>query len=248
MAIRMAALMVVLAAFALPGHAAPAAPQLVVLTEQSPPASMQVNGQITGHETEKMVEMLKRSGMAYKLDILPWKRGFSMAERDNNTCLFPTTRTPEREKLFKWIGPTYEADWALVGRTDRNFNLRTLEDARPLRIGTYNGDARDEYLRARGFNLDPVQNDHSNPKKLMLNRIDLWVTALPPNSTALEQFGLQGRIAPLLTFLKVKVYLACNPSVPDALVERMNASLDTMRRDGTFTRIERKYEHWSDQK
>jgi len=243
--------MALLAAAALPGHAAPPPPvfpPLIVLTEQSPPASMQQEGKIIGHETEKVVEMLKRTGISYKLDILPWKRGFTMAQRDANTCIYSTTRTPEREKLFKWIGPTYEADWSLVGRTDRQLNLRTLEDARPLRIGTYNGDARDEYLRARGFNVDPVQNDHSNPKKLMLNRIDVWVTALPPGSTALEQFGLDGKIAPLLTFLKVKVYLACNPSVPDAMVERMNASLDTMRRDGSFARIERKYEHWSDQK
>jgi polar amino acid transport system substrate-binding protein len=247
----MAVSMALLAAAALPGHAAPsppAFPPLIVLTEQSPPASMQLQGKVTGHETDKVEEMLRRSGISYKLDILPWKRGYSMAQRDANTCIYPTTRTPEREKLFKWIGATYEADWSLVGRTDRQLNLRTLEDARPLRIGTYNGDARDEYLRARGFNVDPVQNDHSNPKKLMLNRIDVWVTALPPGSTALEQFGLDGKIAPLLTFLKVKVYLACNPSVPDAMVERMNASLDTMRRDGSFARIERKYEHWSDQK
>lgn len=144
--------MALLAAAALPGHAAPPPPvfpPLIVLTEQSPPASMQQEGKIIGHETEKVVEMLKRTGISYKLDILPWKRGFTMAQRDANTCIYSTTRTPEREKLFKWIGPTYEADWSLVGRTDRQLNLRTLEDARPLRIGTYNGDARDEYLRAR---------------------------------------------------------------------------------------------------
>lgn len=243
--------MALLAACVLPGHAAPPAPMLpplLVLTEHSPPASMQMEGRVVGHETEKIEEMLRRSGISYKLDILPWKRGFTMTQRDSNTCLYSTTRTPEREKLFKWIGPTYEADWTLVGRTDHKFTLRTLEDARPLRIGTYNGDARDEYLRARGFNLDPVQNNEANPKKLLLNRIDLWVMALPAGATLPEPFAMGGQLAPLLTFLKVKVYLACNPSVPDAMVERMNASLDTMRRDGSFARIERKYEHWSDQK
>jgi hypothetical protein len=54
-------------------------------------------------------------------------------------CIFSTARTPERDALFKWVGPTDEAEWVLLGRADHSFQLRSLEDARPLRIGTYNG-------------------------------------------------------------------------------------------------------------
>jgi polar amino acid transport system substrate-binding protein len=250
MARGLAAVALWLAGIALPGHAAPSAsfPPLLVTTEHSPPSSMKRGEEIIGRETEKIREMLSRSGVSYKLDLLPWKRAFTMAQRDANTCVYSTTRTPEREKLFKWVGPTDEAEWVFVGRTDRKFQLRSLEDARPLRIGTYNGDARDDFLRAQGFQVDPVQNDHLNPRKLLLKRIDLWAISIRPGSNALQQFHLEGQIEPVLTFYKVKVYLACNPSVPDAMVERMNASLDTMRRDGSFARIERKYEQWAEQK
>jgi polar amino acid transport system substrate-binding protein len=47
---------------------------------------------------------------------------------------------------------------------------------------------------------------------------------------------------PVLVFNRVGLYLACHPSVPDRLVERMNAMLDTMRRDGTLERIDRRYD------
>jgi polar amino acid transport system substrate-binding protein len=221
----------------------PAPEPLFIAGEHSPPASMKDGDEVTGRETDKVREMLARAALPYKIDILPWKRAYTMAQQQSNTCVYSTSRTPEREKQFKWVGPTDEAEWVFMARADHKFPLRTLEDARALRIGTYNGDARDEFLRARGFNVEPVQNDASNPKKLLLNRIDLWAVSMRTGSSATIQFpGVdQGAIVPLLVFHHVKVYLACNPAVPDSLIERMNMALDGMRRDGTFARVERKY-------
>lgn len=221
-----------------------AAPQesLFIVAEHAPPASMKEGDQVTGRETEKIRDMLGRAAIPYKIEILPWKRALTMAQQQKNTCVYSTSRTPEREKQFKWVGPTDEAEWVFVGRADHKFLLRTLDDARSLRIGTYHGDARDEFLRARGFNVEPVLNDASNPKKLLLNRIDLWAVGLRAGAAVpAELAGNNGEIIPLLTFHRVKVYLACHPSVSDPLVERMNATLEAMRRDGTFARLERKY-------
>ena len=216
---------------------------LFIAGEHVPPASWKEGEEVTGRETEKIREMLARAGIAYQIDILPWKRGYTLAQRQANTCIYSTSRTPERENQFKWIGPTDEAEWVFIGRPDHKFPLRTLEDARPLRIGTYHGDARDEFLRARGFNVEPVQSDASNPKKLLLNRIDVWAIGMRVGSQAPSRFPEieSGELVPLLAFHKVKVYLACNPGLPDALVDKMNAALDGMRRDGTFARLERKY-------
>lgn len=216
---------------------------LTIVAEHSPPASMKEGNEITGRETEKIRDMLARLGISYKIDILPWKRAFTMAQQQDHTCVYSTSRTPEREKQFKWVGPTDEAEWVFMGRADHKFLLRTLDDARSLRIGTYNGDARDEFLRARGFNVEPVQSDASNPKKLLLNRIDLWAVGMRSGASIPSELvgGDKSEIIPLLVFHRVKVYLACHPSVSDALIERMNATLETLRRDGTFARLERKY-------
>jgi len=229
--------------------AALAAPPLVITAEHSPPASMRVGDQVVGRESEKIREMLARAGFAYSINLLPWKRAFTMAQRDPYTCVYSTSRTPEREKQFKWVGPTDEAEWVLMGRAGRQYQVHRLDDARKLRIGTYNGDARDEFLRARGFDVDGAQADASNPKKLLLDRIDLWAVGVRNNDlSALAQFAPPQALVPVLTFHHVKVYLACNPSVPDAMVERMNAALAGMRKDGTFTRLEKKYEQWQSSK
>ncbi|HEV7816506.1 MAG TPA: transporter substrate-binding domain-containing protein [Janthinobacterium sp.] len=208
------------------------------------PSSMLVGDEVVGRETEKIRQIMERTGIAYKIDLLPWKRAYMLAEQGNNTCVYATSRTPEREKLFKWVGPLEEIDWILIGRPDGTIKLKTLEDARNLRIGTYNGDVREEYLRAHGFHVQSVPNDAYNPQKLLMGRIDVWTVAVPVGSALLSQWEWAGKLVPLLTFHNIKAYLACNPSVPDELVERMNAALADMRRAGEMIRLGRKYEHW----
>jgi polar amino acid transport system substrate-binding protein len=198
---------------------------------------------VIGRETDKIRELMARTGTEYTIDLLPWKRAYMMAQTQNQTCVYSTSRTPEREALFKWVGPTDEAEWQFWGRADHEFPLNTIEDARKLRIGTYIGDARDEYLRSRGFKVEPVSNDLVNPKKLLLKRIDLWAVGMRNGTAGPRQPEWADKVVPLLVFNRVKVYLACNPSVPDQLVERLNAALADMRRDGTMTRLEQKYEH-----
>jgi polar amino acid transport system substrate-binding protein len=207
---------------------------------------MMEGNKVIGSATEKIREVMDRTGTAYTMEQLPWRRAFTLSRQGPEVCLFSTTRTPDRENLFKWVGPTEETAWVLLGRADRHYQLRSLEDARELRIGTYNGDARDEYLRARGFKVDPAPNDMINPRKLLLDRIDLWAASLKRDSKILAHNGWSDKIVPVFEFNRVSLYLACNPAVPTALIDRMNAALEAMGRDGTIKRIDRKYETWAD--
>jgi polar amino acid transport system substrate-binding protein len=226
-------------------EAAEDAPRLYITTEASAPSSMLQDGRVIGFNTDKIREIMARAGIEYTIDVLPWKRAYTLALQRRDGCVFSTTRTPEREHLFKWVGPTDEATWVLKGRADRGFQLRTLEDARPYRIGTYNGDSRDHFLRERGFKVDPAPDDLHNPRKLMFDRIDLWATDARTGNTLVAENRWREQIVTVLAFHRTWAYLACNREVPDALIARMNAAAEAMGRDGTMRRIERKYENWS---
>lgn len=219
---------------------------LYITTEAAAPSSMHDSeGRVVGISTDKVRAALDRAGLAYTIDLLPWKRAYAAARDRPDACVYSTTRTPERELLFKWVGPIDSAEWVLMARANRRFSLRTLEDARPYRIGTYNGDARDEYLRSRGFRVDPAPNDLTNPKKLLLGRIDLWAAALRAGSPVLQQNNWAGQIVPVLVFQRFDVYLACNRVLPDELIARLNSAFGALERDGTMGRIERAYDSWS---
>lgn len=234
-----------LAVYSVLAHARPAMPRLYITTEAAAPSSMRDGDRIVGIGTDKVREIMARAAIDATIELLPWKRAYSAALARPDACVFATTRTPEREPLFKWVGPTGEAQWVLLGRADRHFRLRSLEDARGYRIGTYHGDARDQFLRARGFAVDPAPTDLINPQKLLLNRIDLWAASLGRSTTVLDRNGWSANIVPVLVFNRIQLYLACNRAVPDALVARMNAAAEAMERDGAMRRIERNYENWA---
>lgn len=226
-------------------EAVPAArPRLYLTTETSAPSSMLEGTRVIGIATDKVREAMQRAGVDYNIELLPWKRAYLAAQQRPDACVYSTSRTPEREALFKWVGPTDIGEWVMMGRADSKLTLRSLEDARGLRIGTYNGDARDAYLRTRGFRVDAANEDLANAGKLVLDRIDLWAASLRSGSTILSRYGYDKKIVPLLVFKRIELYLACNPGVPDALIARLNAAFDTMARDGTARRIERSYEDW----
>ena len=229
-------------AMATASAAPPSAPRLYLTTETSAPSSMLDGDRVVGIATDKLRLATARAGIEADFTLLPWKRAYATAQQRPDACVYSTTRTLEREPLFKWVGPLDTAQWVLMARADRQLRLASLDDARAYRIGTYHGDARDAYLRGRGFEVDTAPNDFLNPQKLLQGRIDLWAASWRAGSTVLAKNGWDKRIVPVLAFHRIDVYLACNRAVPDALVERLNAQLVEMARDGSAARIERAYE------
>lgn len=218
-------------------------PRLIITTESSPPSAMMGDGKVIGFATEKIRVVMQRAGIDYTIEILPWKRAYLLARNQPGTCVYSTTRVPEREALFKWIGPTHENDWTLFGRAGRNYRIATIEDARKYRIGAYNGDVRSDALIAQGFNVDTVPDKLSNPRKLLVDRIDLWASSVRVGGAIVAENGWSKQIVPVLTFKRTELYLACNISVPDTLVAQMNAALRAMNSEGVSAAIERKYHY-----
>ena len=207
-----------------------------IVGEHLPPSSMMEGNVVVGRETMKVREIMARAGIGYAIELLPWKRAYAQALREPDTCIFSTSRTQEREALFRWIGPLNEAEWVLYGLAERRLALRTLDDARGLVIGTVLGDARDDYLRQRGLNVAPVTQEWLNPQKLLLGRIDLWAVGMAVGSKPFVGKEWEGKVVPLLTFNRVQTYLACNKQLPEAQAAAMQRAAAAMRRDGSMAR------------
>ena len=223
-----------LAALLLP--LAAGAERVRIVGEHLPPSSMMEGNVVVGRETMKVREIMARAGIGYTIELLPWKRAYAQALREPDTCVFSTTRTQEREALFRWIGPLNEAEWVLYGLAERRLALRTLDDARGLVIGTVLGDARDDYLRQHGMSVAPVTQEWINPQKLLLGRIDLWAVGMAVGSKPFLGKEWEGKVVPLLTFSRVQTYLACNKQLPEAQAAAMQRAAAAMRRDGSMAR------------
>lgn len=221
---------------------------IVLLTENLPPYNMAVDGKnfaqesnIDGIAAEVVRETFKRAGIGYSMTLrFPWERIYKLALEKPGYGVFSTARLPEREQLFKWVGPVGAYDWVMLARADSPITLTNLEQAKAYRIGAYKGDAVGERLLAQGLNPILLLRDQDNAKKLVNGQIDLWAAGDP---TGLYLAKLEGvtNLKTVLRFHKAELYLALNKATPDEVVTRLQRALDQLRADGSVEQIQARY-------
>lgn len=212
---------------------------VVLLTENFPPYNMAINGKnfaqednIDGIAADVVREMFKRAGVKYNLTLrFPWDRIYKLALEKPGYGVFVTARLPEREQLFKWVGPIGPDDWVLLAKADSSINLTSLDDAKQYRIGAYKGDAISEYLTDKGVEHSTSLRDQENARKLVAGQIDLWATGDPAGRYLAKQEGVSG-LRTVLRFDSAELYLALNKEMPDEIVAKLQAALDQMRSEG----------------
>ncbi|MFL1527042.1 substrate-binding periplasmic protein [Pseudomonas sp. O230] len=221
---------------------------LVLLTENFPPYNMAKNGKnfaqdenINGIAVDIVREMFKRADITYSLTLrFPWERIYKLALEKPGYGVFVMARLPDREKLFKWVGPIGPDDWIMLAKADSKISLETLDDARKYKIGAYKGDAIAETLAKQGLKPIVVLRDQDNAKKLTSGQIDLWATGDPAGRYLARQDGVTG-LKTVLRFNSAELYLALNKDVPDATVAKLQAALDQLRKEGVVDEIMARY-------
>lgn len=212
--------------------------------EANPPANYSdpQTGHLVGIATEIVEAVMAMAGVEYSISALPWGRAYQTTLREANTCLFSTNRTPEREPLFKWVGPMTSGGWVLFARADATFPpLRSIEDAEPYTIGTRVNDAVETYLLSvGGLHIESVSNATLNLKKLESRRIDLWAAGEQMGPHLAVREGVE--IKPVLTLRRSELWLACHPSVSDHAIADLSAALEKLRAAGTLQAIVDRYE------
>jgi polar amino acid transport system substrate-binding protein len=213
---------------------------LRIYTENSPPANYLAGGRLQGLSVEIVREILRRRNIPDSIEMVPWARGYALALNQPNVALFSTTRLPQREKLFKWVGPIYSQTWGLYGKQGSGIKIKSLEAARRVaRIGTYYQDAKEQYLLAQGFqNLVSANKNLSNIRHLMDGSIDLWVSSDFNMPFLARQAGIEpDKLELVFAFKKVQNYIAFSVQTPDSYIHQWQQTLDVIKRDGTYDRL-----------
>ncbi|MDF3160289.1 substrate-binding periplasmic protein [Pseudomonas proteolytica] len=228
--------------------AEPSADSLVLLTENFPPYNMAKNGKnfakdenVEGIAVDIVRETFKRAGVSYNLTLrFPWERIYKLALEQPGYGVFVMARLPDREALFKWVGPIGPDDWVLLANADSNIQLTDLEQARRYKVGAYKGDAIALSLEKQGLTPQVVLRDQDNAQKLLDGQIDLWATGDPAGRYLARQVGITG-LKTVLRFNSAQLYLALNKNVSDETVAKLQAALDQLREEGVVSEIMGRY-------
>lgn len=218
--------------------------KLKFMTEEYPPFNYRENGQLKGISVEIMSEIFRRTDAGFtteNIELLPWARGYNLTLNKKNYALFSTTRTEERESLFKWVGPFAANTIGLIARKDRGLKVESIEDLKALNIGVVKDDVGHLLLRAEGFSddkLDIVLSNESNYKKLIAGRLDAISYASEVAKWGLMNLGENMQDYEIIYELKRgDLYLALNLETDEAIVSELQTAFDSMMADGTHRSI-----------
>ncbi len=214
-----------------------------VITEHSPPGEyLDENGRVTGPTAELVRELMRRAGEPGDIAILPWARGYRMAQKGGNVALFETARTELREDQFTWVGPIKRVATGFFVRQDNDIAIETLDDARKLKgICAYRGSSGGESLLALGFtNLEQPTQPAQCLKMLMHGRVDAWVTSDIGRIPLLadSEYAQDDVVLAYITSIRY-LYIAMSLDTEDAKVELWQDTLDKMKLDGTLAQYYR---------
>ena len=220
-----------------------------IFTENYPPYNATTNEKgfahdrenITGICTEMVKAMMSRVDMEYIMKMRDWSLAYNWIQGRKNHGLFCTARTPAREDLFQWVGPLASIEWTLFAAPDSDITLNSLEDARKYTIAGYKGDVMAEYLISEGFDVVASVSGEQNPRRLILNQVDLWaIDGVVGPMIAEEVHDITG-LKKVLVYRTTPMYLAVSKETDKSVVDRLQKGLDDARAAGEIAAIEQKY-------
>jgi ABC-type amino acid transport substrate-binding protein len=222
-----------------------AAPRFTIMTEELPPYNFLRNGEVYGVSADILLQILEQNNVKVareEIQLLPWPRAYRMALEQPGSVLFSTARTPERESLFKWVGPITRLTIGLLARRDRHITLSSLADAARYTVGTVRDGAPEQLLARSGVpqsSLERIASPEKNIRKLQAGRIDLFAFNIPTTRCLMLRMGIDpDDYVSVYTLREVELYYAFHPDTDDGLIRALNRSMAELRRPGSDGRSE----------
>ena len=229
--------------------------EISALTESLPPLNYELDGAVVGFSSELLDLIAKDADISVNKQLLPWSRAYDMVARQGNTLIYSLARTPEREAQFQWVGPISTRRIVLYKLSDRaDISIKTLDDARPYRIGVARESAAAKGLIKQGFLINGAQdvlgpgldlgaNDESNMKKFIGKRFDLlvsldWAAAYNAKNAGLGPDDLQ---AVWVLDEGLSYWYGLNPATDPDVARRLNAALLKIKSDGRYQLLRQRY-------
>lgn len=211
-----------------------ATPAFTVVTEIFPPYQYEVAGRVVGSAAEIVEQVLARSGINAEITPMPWSRAYTTARKEKNVLIFSMQRTPEREKLFHWIGPVGKLNMALITLHPKpGIYINHITDAHNYLVAVNRFSAPHDFLLRNGFaedkNLYVFATLAEEINLLINNKVDFIFT--DPNAIAFkltEKGYEQDKLKVMLwePQLSKNVYLAANLLTDKQWLHRITAVME----------------------
>ena len=211
---------------------------LRVVTEDLSPYQIVVDGQLVGGRSYLVVkEMLKRADLQPRIEVLPWARAYSIAASEPNVLIFTMVRTAQRDPHFHWLAKLARGNYGFYSLTSRtDLPVDSLPALLKHTVASVRNSFEASSLVNMGFvegkNLILTVNYNEAWQMVLLGRADFTYDSDTTKTSAPELFS-KGYSSEQTS----DSYLAANINTDAKILRRLEASLQSMRQDGTMARL-----------
>ncbi|QPG59273.2 transporter substrate-binding domain-containing protein [Shewanella eurypsychrophilus] len=218
--------------------------ELRLITEPWAPVSYEERGVAKGFAVELVHQLQHFVGSNENIEVMPWARAISIAEKTPKVLLFATSINEARRAKFHFVGPILSSNVSLFALTEDEIQINSVEDLKSIgTIGVYRGTIGEALLKQAGvLNLQLASFPEHSVKQLFKGRIRLWCQADVAVASLLEKVGKQSLgVKSVFSFDKIVLYLAFSKGSNKQVIEHWAKALTVFKRSGKFKRLHAKY-------
>lgn len=172
-----------------------------------------------------------------RIRLTSWTAAYRAALNKKNTVLFSTTRTPEREKLFQWVGPIAPTKIVLIARKDRALKINAFDDLKGLKIAALRDDIGEQLLARGGIKGKGVtvrKKAEDVIRLLEAGTVDAWAYEETAGLWLVKHVAADpGNFESVYRLGEGELYYAVNRNTSKKVVQRMQDALNDLKREKT---------------
>ncbi|MBN1665126.1 MAG: transporter substrate-binding domain-containing protein [Deltaproteobacteria bacterium] len=208
------------------------------MTEQYPPFNFEEKGRLQGIAVDLLEEILKKANVDFnrnQICLTSWTEGYRRALKEKNTIVFSTTRTPEREKLFQWVGPIAPTKIVIIARKDRSLKIHAFDDLKKLKIAALRDDIGEQLLMRGGIKSRAIivkEKAEDVIRMLEAGTADAWAYEETAGLWLIKHMAADpGNFAGLYRLDEGELYFAVNRKTPEEAVKKMQNALNDLKNE-----------------
>lgn len=223
--------------FYLPLTSAENFPPLHIYTEEWEPYHyLDTNSRVDGLVIDLMDRILielNSSQDSGDIELLPWARAYKLTQLQRNALLFSTTRTEQREDLFKWVGPIFTNKMCLIAKKEHKISITNSEEIRQYRLGTVKDDVANIFLDELGI-TETIKTGTPNNNVLLLDRdrVDIITSSWTSFINITGKMGIDYNLyEPVYNLSSISLYFAFNIETDDWVIDQFSSVFNKIKPD-----------------
>jgi polar amino acid transport system substrate-binding protein len=217
---------------------------LKLVTEEYPPLTFSDGEGVSGYATQIVREIMNVLDVKAEIKVLPWEEAYQVALKEDNVVIFTIERTPQREKLFHWVGPLGENSASFYVSPNSSITFSAPDEARKLRsIAVVSSWFTEQQLLDMGFdNLISTNNPQECIRMVVDGAADATVLTDITAPELIKEAGVEpDALVPVVTLTSTEYYLGFSLGTDKEIVASWDNAFNMLKEKGVIKDLKSKW-------